>query len=106
MSSSGKRRGGFLFGAVVGAVVGLLLAPRSGKETREQLLGAGDGFGGQVERLKGAVEAGKEQAAGQSEHLLQKIEETRERLRRQMEAGDGDEDASVDETLREPSNTI
>ena len=34
-----RRRGGFVVGAVAGAVAGLLLAPRSGKETRAQLLG-------------------------------------------------------------------
>ena len=84
-----KRRGGFLVGAVAGAVIGLLLAPRSGKEMRAQLFGEG-GIGGQVDRLKGAVGAGKDSAADQSEALKRKIEETRERLRRQM----GGDDAS------------
>lgn len=82
-----KRRGGFLFGAVAGAVAGLLLAPKSGKETREQLLGQG-GLGDQVDRLKQAVGAGKDSAAGQSDALKRKIEETRERLRTQASAGD------------------
>ena len=63
-----KRRGGFLFGAVAGAVAGLLLAPKSGKETRAQLFGEG-GIGGQVDRLKGAIGAGKDSAADQSEAL-------------------------------------
>jgi gas vesicle protein len=90
-----KRRGGFLFGAVVGAVAGLLLAPKSGKETRQQLLGEG-GFGAQVDRIKGAVGAGKDSAVDQSEDLRRKIEETRERLRGQVDAGGngvGGEDA-------------
>ncbi|MGZ8634111.1 MAG: YtxH domain-containing protein [Solirubrobacteraceae bacterium] len=78
-----KKRGGFLFGAVVGAAAGLLLAPKSGKETRQQLLGAG-GVGAQVDRIKGAVGAGKDSAADQNEALRRKIEETRERLRSQM----------------------
>jgi gas vesicle protein len=81
-----RRRGGFLFGAVAGAVAGLLLAPRSGKETRSQLLGGEGGFGGQVDRIMGAVGAGKESAADQSEALKRKIEETRERLRQQTGA--------------------
>ena len=36
-----KRRGGFLVGALAGVVAGLLLAPKSGRETREQLFGQG-----------------------------------------------------------------
>jgi gas vesicle protein len=79
-----KRRGGLLLGAIAGAAIGLLLAPKSGKETRAQLFGEG-GIGDQVDRLKGAVGAGKDSAADQSEALKRKIEETRERLRRQMD---------------------
>ena len=82
-----RRRGGFVVGAVAGAVAGLLLAPRSGKETRAQLLGEG-GFGGQVDRVKGALGAGKDSAADQSEALRRKIEETRERLRQQVAEAD------------------
>jgi gas vesicle protein len=82
------RRGGFLLGAIVGAIVGILLAPRSGKETREQLFGGTDGVSGQVDRVRGAIEAGMGQAAEQSEALRHKIEETRDRLRHQMDVGD------------------
>ena len=90
-----KRRGGFLVGALAGVVAGLLLAPKSGRETREQLLGQG-GVGKQVDRIKGAIGAGKDSAADQNEALRRKIEETRERLRSQMDAGGngaGGEDA-------------
>ncbi len=90
-----KKRGGFLVGAVVGVVAGLLLAPKSGRETREQLLGQG-GISGQVDRIRGAIGAGKDSAADQNEALRRKIEETRERLRAQMDAGGdgaGGEDA-------------
>ena len=90
-----KRRGGLLFGLVAGAVAGLLLAPKSGKETRQQLLGDG-GIGAQVDRIKGAIGAGKDSAGDQNEALRRKIEETRERLRSQMDAGGngmGGEDA-------------
>ena len=86
-----KRRGGLLFGALAGVAAGLLLAPRSGKETRAQLFGGEGGLGDQVGRLRSAVGAGKDSAADQSEALKQKIEETRERLRNQMD--DGGEDA-------------
>jgi len=88
-----RRRGGFVVGAVAGAVAGLMLAPRSGKETRAQLFGEG-GFGGQVDRVKGALGAGKDSAADQSEALKRKIEETRERLRQQVVDAD---DSPADE---------
>ncbi|MBI4677997.1 MAG: YtxH domain-containing protein [Elusimicrobia bacterium] len=52
----------FLFGAVAGAVAGLLLAPRPGSETREQL----------VEWLK--------ERRDQGESLLTKIKELKERI--------------------------
>ena len=85
-----KRRGGLLFGALAGVAAGLLLAPRSGKETRAQLFGGEGGLGDQVGRLRSAVGAGKDSAADQSEALKQKIEETRERLRSQMDEGGED----------------
>ena len=88
-SAKRKHRGGFLAGAIAGAAIGLLLAPKSGKETRAQLFGEG-GIGSQVDRLKGAVGAGKDSAADQSEALKRKIEETRERLRRQMDSAGAD----------------
>ncbi len=94
-AASKKVRGGLIFGILAGAVAGLLLAPKSGRETREQLFGQG-GIGGQVDRIKGAIGAGKDSAAGQNEALRRKIEETRERLRSQMDAGGngaGGEDA-------------
>lgn len=75
-----RRRGGFAFGIVVGAVAGLLMAPKSGKETRQQLLGDSR-IGSQVSRIRGALGAGKDSAADQSDALRRKIEETRERLR-------------------------
>lgn len=98
--SAKKSAGGFLAGAMVGAALGLLFAPRSGREMRQQLLGQTDNLGGQVDRIKGALEAGKEQAADQSEALRRKIEETRERLHRQMEHGEEPAEAG------EPASTI
>lgn len=92
-----RRRGGFLVGVIAGTVAGLLLAPKSGKETREQLFSQGR-VGAQVDRIRGAIGAGKDSAAGQNEVLRRKIEETRERLRQQVGGyvggsggGDGDD---------------
>jgi len=86
LGTTKKRRGGFLAGAIAGLVAGFLLAPKSGRETREQLFGQG-GIGTQVDRIRGAIGAGKDSAADQNEALRRKIEETRERLRSQMDAG-------------------
>ena len=87
-----KKRGGFIIGALIGGVIALLAAPRTGKETRAKLkesMGGGDlgGFDlkGQADKLKDAVGAGKESAVDQSEALKRKIEETRARLREQMD---------------------
>jgi gas vesicle protein len=80
--SASRKKGGFLVGAIVGAAVGVLFAPRAGKETREQLFGD---VGAQKERLVKALGAGKESAEDQSEALRRKIEETRARLREQMD---------------------
>jgi gas vesicle protein len=78
------RRGGLVVGVVAGVALGLLVAPRSGKETRALLFGEG-GLGARVDRVRGALGAGKDSAADQSEVLRRKIEETRERLRKQMD---------------------
>ena len=89
---STKKRGGFIIGALIGGVIALLVTPKTGKETREQLKstvgGGGIGgfdFKGQADKLKDAVGAGKESAVDQSEALKRKIEETRARLREQMD---------------------
>ena len=81
--STSVKKSGFLIGAVLGAAIGVLFAPRPGKETREQIFGAG--VRAQKDRLVKALGAGKESAEDQSEALRHKIEETRARLRRQMD---------------------
>ena len=98
----GVVKGGFLAGAVAGVVAGLLLAPRSGRDTREQLLGQA-GISGQVDRIKGAIGAGKDSAADQNEALRRKIEETRARLRSQMDAGGNG--AGVEDAYGGPAGT-
>ena len=75
---------GFVFGAALGAGIAVLLAPKTGKEVRNQLF-TGTDWNEQRERLTDAVSAGREQAMGRSDDLKRKIEETRSRLREQME---------------------
>jgi gas vesicle protein len=58
--------GAFVLGVLVGFGAALLLAPRSGQETRQSFLGAAHGvrqaLGGRVDGVRGAVDARREQA--------------------------------------------
>jgi len=87
------RRGGsvfgaFLLGGLVGAVLGLLFAPRSGKETREMIAEKAEDYWGQGVEVYNtgkdkAVEAystGKEKAAESTEQLRARIDDARGRL--------------------------
>jgi gas vesicle protein len=85
--AEGKNKGGFLAGVLVGAVAGMLLAPRRGKEMRDKLFAGRLDLDAQRERLHEAVETGRETAAERSEALKRKIDDTRRRLREQMGAG-------------------
>lgn len=92
------RRGGggvfsaFLLGGIVGAVLGLLFAPRSGKETRDMLQQKGQEYldeGKEMyetgrEKVTGIVESGREMVPEKTAELRSKIEETRERLKEQV----------------------
>jgi gas vesicle protein len=75
------RRRGLLLGAVAGLVAGLLVAPTSGRDARTLLFG---GSGRGAGRLR-VVFGGRRRSADQAEELRRKIQETRERLRRQMD---------------------
>lgn len=95
----GSNTGAFLLGAVVGAGLALLFAPRSGKETQEQLkaravqlrdvaqermraaqegleerLGrAGEQVRDQIESVRGAVDAGRQAAVDARSELQDRI---------------------------------
>jgi len=92
-----ERRGGsvfgaFLLGGLIGAVLGLLFAPRSGTETREILTEKANGYWGDagemyssgMEKVGAAVDTGKQTASEKSEQLRSKIDEARERLQEQV----------------------
>lgn len=63
----------FLMGVGVGAVAGLLLAPRSGRETREQL-------GGWLKRKR-------EETEESLQHLRDKVRDEKDRLATALKAG-------------------
>ena len=92
-----ERRGGsvfgaFLFGGLIGAVLGLLFAPRSGMETREMLTDRANDYWGQagemyatgVDRVGDVMDSGKVTASEKSEQLRSKIDEARARLQEQV----------------------
>ena len=92
-----ERRGGsvfgaFLLGGLIGAVLGLLFAPRPGTETREMLTErandywgqAGDMYATGVDKVSEVVDTGKVTANEKSEQLREKIDEARSRLQEQV----------------------
>ena len=78
-----------MIGASVGAIAGLLLAPRTGKETRARMFGERFDLGEQGKRWQETTDGNRDLAEESAQDLKRKIDETRERLRRQ--AGIGDE---------------
>lgn len=91
------RRGGgvlgaFLLGGLIGAALGLLFAPRSGKETRDMISEKADEYWGQgvdlyntgVEKGREYYERGKESASTTAEDVREKIDSARSRLQEQV----------------------
>ena len=84
---------GFLSGAALGAVTAILLAPRTGQESREMLRGyarrAEDGLrdlvGEAGERLEGAVEEGRDFSESKKTVLRDAFDAGREAMRRERE---------------------
>jgi len=78
-----RRYAMFMFGLGIGAAAGVLMAPKSGREIRREL------FGGQLDIM---AEPGTESAAPMNEEseseedLKAKIEETRARLKAEIES--------------------
>ena len=71
----------FMFGVGMGALAGILLAPKAGKEIRRELFGGGPGLF--EEPGATAMEVPESEEA---EDLKAKIEETRARLKAEIEA--------------------
>lgn len=81
---SGGFIGGVMVGAAVGTVAGLLMAPRTGKETRQILKKSADALPELVEDLSTSVQL---QADRLSDTALSNWEHTLDRLRTAIVAG-------------------
>jgi gas vesicle protein len=73
--SSGRFLGGLLIGGALGAIIGLLVAPRSGEETREIIREELDARWNQsTEKLKKRTDALKTKATDTAEQLREKTQ--------------------------------
>lgn len=84
--------GAFLLGGIVGAVLGLLFSPRSGKENRELISETASKYFDEGKelyetgraRVSEVYETGRETATEKAEELKLKIDSARERLKEQV----------------------
>jgi gas vesicle protein len=83
-NKSGAFMGGMILGIAIGAVAGLLTAPKTGKEMRAVLKKTADALPELVEDLAASLQL---QADHLSETALQNWEETLDRLRAAIAAG-------------------
>lgn len=82
--SAGSFIGGILLGGAVGTVVGLLIAPRTGRDTRQMLKKSADALPELAEDLSTSVQL---QADRLSESALRNWDSTLARLREALAAG-------------------
>jgi len=75
----------FVLGVIVGGALGVLLAPRAGREVREQI----------KERVKEKAQRVKERLREAAERAKQKFAEVRERMEAEGEEGEGAEPLEV-----------
>jgi gas vesicle protein len=66
-NKGGEIIGAFLVGGLIGAAIGILFAPKAGKETREQL---GDWMDETKEKAKEKLEKLEEEIKRRKDHLL------------------------------------
>jgi gas vesicle protein len=83
-NGAGKFLGGILIGGTIGAAVGLLFAPRSGKETRQMLRKSADDFPKLAEEISSNVQY---QADRFTETAQRTIDEAIQRLQEAIAVG-------------------
>lgn len=90
---------GFLFGGIVGAVVSLLYAPKSGKEMREDIRQKSLEF-------KGDAEAQIELVQKRAEELLEETKQQLSELRKQAESAVAEAKGTAAGKLEEGKETV
>jgi gas vesicle protein len=98
--SSGLFVGGLFIGAVVGAVAGLLAAPKTGRETRQLIKKSADALPELVEDLSSSIQL---QTDRLSEKTLRNWDGTLGRLREAIAAGVDASQREIQE-MPEPNN--
>jgi len=102
---SGVFIGGVLLGAAIGTLTGLVMAPRSGRETRQILKKSADALPELAEDLSTSVQL---QADRLSESALRNWDETLDRLREAIAAGieaSQQERQALNQEIEPPPNT-
>ncbi len=74
-SENGKILGSLFLGALVGAVAGILFAPKSGKETREELMAEAEKLKVEIEKYANDFSEKAKKARADLEERLRKTEE-------------------------------
>jgi len=74
--------GAFLLGGIVGAVLGLLFSPRSGRENREFIGAKADEYWGEGKQF---YETSRSKVLDETEEMRVKIDAARDRLKEQVE---------------------
>ena len=74
--------GAFLLGGIVGAVLGLLFSPRSGRENREFIAAKADEYWGEGKQF---YETSRAKVLDETEEMRVKIDAARDRLKEQVD---------------------
>jgi gas vesicle protein len=82
MSSAGKFLAGFVVGGAIGAIAGILLAPKSGEETRREICDTSKDL---LRRADETVKEIKEKAEDVMSDMQKKGDEIKEKLQNLLE---------------------
>ncbi len=85
-NENGKIFGSLLLGTIVGALAGILFAPKSGKETRDDLMTEADKLRAELEKYANDFSEKAKQAKADLEERLRKTEKDIQKLNEDLKA--------------------